>query len=220
MPEFEYGPEVCTCGAKLPPDARFCHKCGKPQREEPVLAVEEEPVQAPIEPPDLPVVAAPPKIGFHNGAAVRIALITGVCGIVFSMISGQLPGLQVLAVLSPVASGFFASILYRQRTHQPLSLRSGAHLGWLAGIFGFVITTILITLFAAMLSAPDFVAMVRQQAQERQHPEIMQAIQEFRSPSGLAQVLFGTFIVFTLLPVCGGALGAKLLGRDSGANRG
>ena len=32
-------PEFCTCGAELPPDSRFCHKCGKPQREE--IAVEE-----------------------------------------------------------------------------------------------------------------------------------------------------------------------------------
>ena len=27
-------PDFCTCGAELPPDARFCHRCGKPQREE------------------------------------------------------------------------------------------------------------------------------------------------------------------------------------------
>ena len=30
-------PEFCTCGAELPPDARFCHRCGKPQREETAL---------------------------------------------------------------------------------------------------------------------------------------------------------------------------------------
>ena len=27
--------EFCTCGAQLPPDARFCHKCGKPQYDYP-----------------------------------------------------------------------------------------------------------------------------------------------------------------------------------------
>jgi len=26
-------PDNCTCGAELPPDSLFCHKCGKPQRE-------------------------------------------------------------------------------------------------------------------------------------------------------------------------------------------
>ena len=28
-------PDRCTCGAVLPEDALFCHKCGKPQRERP-----------------------------------------------------------------------------------------------------------------------------------------------------------------------------------------
>jgi predicted amidophosphoribosyltransferase len=45
-------PEFCTCGAELPPDARFCHRCGKPQREE----IEPETV-API-PPGTPAVVA------------------------------------------------------------------------------------------------------------------------------------------------------------------
>ncbi len=26
-------PDFCTCGAQLPLDALFCHKCGKPQRD-------------------------------------------------------------------------------------------------------------------------------------------------------------------------------------------
>ena len=26
-------PDFCTCGAQLPPDSLFCHKCGKPQRD-------------------------------------------------------------------------------------------------------------------------------------------------------------------------------------------
>jgi len=35
--------EFCSCGAQLPPDALFCHKCGKPQRE---LVAPEPEVQA------------------------------------------------------------------------------------------------------------------------------------------------------------------------------
>src|SRR5258708_28410835 len=67
-------PERCTCGAILPEDARFCHKCGKPQREEPLIPQEAAEPQPPPPPPPLPTLE-PPRIGFHNAPAVRIALI-------------------------------------------------------------------------------------------------------------------------------------------------
>src|SRR6202034_1529404 len=46
-------PEFCTCGAQLPPDARFCHKCGKPQYDYPGLD-EPEPATPPVEVASLP----------------------------------------------------------------------------------------------------------------------------------------------------------------------
>ena len=65
----------CTCGAQLPPDALFCHKCGKLQRDEPLPVPEE------LAPPPFAVVAAepapPPEIGFHNSQAVRVAFLVG-----------------------------------------------------------------------------------------------------------------------------------------------
>src|SRR5688572_10120186 len=65
----------CTCGAQLPPDARFCHKCGKPQYEMTVL--EDEPAPAP---PPAPIAAEPPKptgISLRNPAAARAAMAAG-----------------------------------------------------------------------------------------------------------------------------------------------
>src|SRR5436305_1359982 len=56
--------ERCTCGAQLPPDARFCHKCGKPQYDYPGLETEAV-AQAPTPPPP-----PPPEISFRNGTAV------------------------------------------------------------------------------------------------------------------------------------------------------
>src|SRR5712671_2740184 len=98
-------PDVCTCGAKLPPDARFCHKCGKPQRDEPLLVQEQEPVQRPIEPPGLPPVSKLelPRIGFHNGLAVRIALLAGILAFFCSIITGRLPLPQEFALVWLVA---------------------------------------------------------------------------------------------------------------------
>ena len=66
-------PEFCTCGAQLPPDALFCHKCGKPQRE--LIAPEfHVPEHAEFAPPP----AAPPlspealPMNFRNPVALRI----------------------------------------------------------------------------------------------------------------------------------------------------
>src|SRR6185503_6413009 len=126
-------PDVCTCGAKLPPDARFCHKCGKPQRDEPVFVEEvEEPAPPPLTAAPVPV-PVPARIGFHNLLAVRVALMAGALGLGLFVLLGQLPGLQVIAILSPVASGVFAVHLYKRKTGQRLSMASGAHLGWISG---------------------------------------------------------------------------------------
>jgi hypothetical protein len=85
-------PDFCSCGAQLPDDARFCHKCGKPQRDEPLMVQEPEPVQRPIEPPGLPPISKLelPRIGFHNGLAVRVAMLAGILAFFCSIITGQL----------------------------------------------------------------------------------------------------------------------------------
>src|ERR1700693_4440635 len=179
-------PEVCTCGAKLPPDARFCHKCGKPQRDEPVFVEEAEP---PSPPPftELPVVA-PARIGFGNRLAVRVALLAGALGLCLFFLLGQLPGLQVLAILSPIASGAFAVHLYKRKTGQRLTMASGAHLGWISGIFGFLITTLLFTAFAVMLTNPELADAVRQQAGTAR-PEVIQALKEIQTAAGITKAL-------------------------------
>lgn len=220
--------ERCTCGAVLPPDALFCHKCGKPQRED-LIPVETEPapttaadLQASTTPPPpaLPTSAPePPPIGFHNGPAVRIALLAGVLSIVVSALTGQLPLLRVLAPVWLVATGFLAVFLYRRRTGQRLSALSGAHLGWICGIFGFVIVTIILTIFAVALSEPTFVSAMQEQLRDHGTPEsdvaqVKQVIEALRTPAGIASALLTSFVLFTLLPAFGGLLGAKLLDRD------
>ena len=70
-------PEFCSCGAQLPPDARFCHKCGKPQRAE--ILVEEEPEPTAIQEARLPPPSAPTPaaLNFRNPVAVRVGLEVG-----------------------------------------------------------------------------------------------------------------------------------------------
>ena len=90
--------DFCTCGAELPPDARFCHRCGKPQREEPIPESAEPPPAAnPSIPPAASVFlhtappagfAPPPRVTFKNPTAVRIALIMGGITSLLSTVTG------------------------------------------------------------------------------------------------------------------------------------
>jgi hypothetical protein len=200
-------PEYCTCGAQLPPDARFCHKCGKPQREED-LHMEEPPV---VEAPPPPATAIePPPISFRNATAVRVALATAVPVFLLSALAGP------LALAVPVAGGFFAVYLYRRRTGQPVTVMAGARLGWISGIVVFAILTMLLTIVVVMLSQPDLVQSMRDQMAKMSSlspEEVTRRIDLLRTPSSLAAVLLEAFISYTLLTALGGAVGAKFLNR-------
>jgi len=83
-----------------------------------------------------------------------MALLAGMLLIAVLMVTGQISMLQVLMPLWLIAGGFFAVFLYRRKTGQRLTPLSGAHLGWLAGIFGFLIMTVILTFIAVAMSEP------------------------------------------------------------------
>jgi hypothetical protein len=201
-------PEYCTCGAQLPPDARFCHKCGKPQREED-LVVEEQPVVVIAPPPVAP--PPPPPINFHNAIAVRVALLAGTLAFMISAVLGPL-GLVALAF-----AGFFAVYLYRRRTGAILSVANGARLGWLSGIFIFTIAIIVFTIQLVALSPSQMMRDLHEQMTKNysaSEAQINQVITFLASPSGIGMIVLFSFLMITLLPALGGAVGAKLLNRQ------
>ena len=208
MCQTEIVPEFCTCGAQLPPDARFCHKCGKPQYDYP--AVQEEPAE-PVEVQPAPPPKPPIEIGFHNGLAVRVGIIAALSAFVMFLVPLPSPVLRLFAFL---IAGFLAVFLYRRWTGQILTIRSGARMGWMTGIFSFVLVGILFTVAIVEISNQEGLAkyLSRQLPPNDARTETM--TQMFQDPATLAAVVFfsliALFVIVTALPMIGGALGAKL----------
>jgi len=216
--QTEIVPEFCTCGAQLPPDARFCHKCGKPQYDYPGIEEPEAP-PPPVEAPSLQPVASVQvtgEIGFHNRMAVVIGFIAAMCAVMISVLPMAWP-----LVRWPVAfllAGFLAVYLYSRLSGQTLSIRSGARMGWITGIFSFTLVSILFTfIIVAISSQGDFAKQLVSQlpANDARADMIQQVLSSPALILGvvlLYLILF--FIVFTALPIIGGALGAKVLEKE------
>lgn len=207
-------PGFCTCGARLPEDARFCHKCGKPQFEE--IVEEQEPLPVvvaavPVQPPALPL-----DINFSNRSAVRAGFLAALIAVLLFIFPLPFPFLRLTGAF--LAAGFFAVFLYTRRTGQKLSLRSGARIGWITGIFSF--TMVMVQMTAGVLATESeggIAAAVKQQlpVNDARSEQLIRSLQE---PSALAFLmlmgLFVLFVLLTVLPTLGGLLGAKVFARE------
>ena len=205
-------PDRCTCGAELPPDARFCHRCGKPQFDYPEIEPTAEPSVQP--PSGAAAPPAPSEIGFHNGTAVRIGFFVAL----LAMLAFLLPGPLLFPILR-LFVGFFlagavATIWYGRRTGQRLTLRSGARMGWITGIFSFAMFVAVFTAAVVAISNQGGLVNFYRKQVAVQDPNVEQVLRTLNDPAGSA-MLIGVFLVMffvllTTLPMLGGALGAKL----------
>lgn len=203
-------PDTCTCGAQLPPDALFCHKCGKPQRE--VKVEEPAEISAPaanalsenveaVSGTRRPMRYSMP-VGFRNPVALRIALFVGVAG---GLINDLVP------LVAWLAAGFFAVFFYRRKTHDRMNVAAGLKMGWLTGVIMFTMWGIA---FAAMgLSgtlASQFEQRMRQMPFYGNDPAYIQMARSMTSGPGLLLPLAFGFVIIICLSMAGGAIGAKL----------
>jgi hypothetical protein len=209
-------PEYCTCGAELPPDARFCHKCGKPQREEPDFREAEEPQVALPPPPSPPPPPAAIEIGFHNSLAVRL-------GFLCALLANLLIVTPYLYIGSPVwlaVGGFLCVRWYMRRSGHALTVRGGARIGWITGIFSFTISSVLWTLaFITAVQSGMLEKIWRDQVASMPGFQVdpNEVTEMMRNPTALAfsllMFLFVWFVLATACSVAGGALGAKVRNR-------
>jgi hypothetical protein len=203
-------PEFCTCGAQLPPNALFCHKCGKPQREASIIVESEQPVELPRQP--LVEAVSPVPLNFRNPIALRVGLLAAVLLCVFMMI----PGINYAAVVWWLGAGYFSVWIYRRRTGQRLNVRGGARMGWITGILSCALLTLLFTFFMLAVRQMGGIAAIKDSLKDLafQQSNVDEALKMLQDPSRMLRSLIATFVMLTLTCTAGGALGAKILGKD------
>ena len=195
--------DFCTCGAQLPPDALFCHKCGKPQRD----IVEPEPIEPVVEVPAPVAVAvalAAPAPSFGNPVAIRIALAAAAVATLMSF----------LPYLNWLAAGFFAVFFYRRRTGALLNMESGVRMGWITGVMMFGMMALLLTISLLFFQAAGGIAAVQAEFKNAVDPRVLEALKSLQSGTEIFRLLVQLFVFTTLLSMAGGALGAKMVGRS------
>ena len=119
-----------------------------------------------------------------------------------------------------VAGGFFSVYLYNRRSGHALTIRGGARMGWITGLFCFVIVTVFFTIGILGVAANQgLAAFFQEMVSQRGTPEISEQFNQLlQTPGGLASLVGGILVMFflmlTILPAVGGALGAKVLEKE------
>lgn len=199
-------PEYCTCGTKLVEGARFCHKCGRPTSGEPELQVEMP--RMVFAPPPLPMADA--RVSFANPVVLRIAFAAAA----LSILLDSIPLVNFLCIVWAMGAGFMAVWMFSKRTGLPVSVTSGAKMGWITGVFSFVISTILVTT-TLVLNGQKLADEFRRQftATWSNDPNYQQLLSTFENPTTFATLIILVLVLFFLLlslaSVAGGALGAR-----------
>ena len=204
-------PDFCTCGAQLPPDALFCHKCGKPQRDIVPEAAEVRVPEASALPLEVPAQLAPPAqpapLSFRNGVALRTAFTVAIMAALLSWI----PFLNVVLWL---AAGYFAVFFYRRRTGYLLNVRAGVRIGWITGVLVYAIVAVFFGGFLVLFNTAGGSEMFQAQFRNSADPRMLEAMKMLQNGPDVALLLMQLFVFITCLSMAGGALGAKLTGRE------
>ncbi len=224
------------CQAEIPEGTAFCPHCGAPQIR--VILPESEPQWTPGPTPDIsaqapPQPTPPPSSAWSQGSpypplpgAIRWDLAWKgalLCGVGAALLTA-IPIVSVGCCLWMLGAGALSVSLYQKRMPEALITPGmGMKLGALAGLFGFMVNSVVSTVsFLTLRSRGDFRHAMEQQMQKQMaaNPdpkvqEMMQRMVEWMStPQGAATliVLFLLIMgaIFVLFTAAGGALGASM----------
>ncbi|HXR76598.1 MAG TPA: hypothetical protein VN737_11535 [Bryobacteraceae bacterium] len=205
----------CTCGATLPEDARFCHRCGKPQFEEDLARFHEEPVA--VEPPPIP--QPPPavqaRIDFGNRRAVMVSIVIAMLTLLlFTMCAVTIPfaaGILLLPLFC--LAGFGAAYFYIRQTGEKISPQGGARLGFMTALWAFLVVVLLSVLLAVLVSNPGLRGELLSIASANSNPATQELAKLLNDPRKFILLLMGQLLVyfclFTFPSMLGGMLGVR-----------
>jgi hypothetical protein len=163
-------------------------------------------VQAPLLPPTIaPTVTG---ISFKNTRAVLISLVVALGALIGLMAISLL--IAPLAPLVLCAAGFVAVRMYRRQSGETLTTAAGARLGWMTGLWLFLIVAILCTLVALMVANPDAWQQLKAGWSKLPQASKLLSLSQHDFEMQLLVSLPFSFLFLTLLPGLGGMLGARM----------
>jgi len=217
----------CTCGATLVDDARFCHRCGRPVREDDPLLLPPEPDEETIaeesasdsgaQDESIQAAVPPADVSFRSPLAVRTGFLAASLVQLAIMLIAMVHMVQLLPIVL-AAGGAYAVVLFCRRSGRILSVTEGARMGWIAGVFGFVISTVLFTA-GLVASGRGFVSLIQEnlKAAQLDSEATTRALELIGTPQILAVfivlMLLFNFLLVAVVSSLGGALGARLTRR-------
>lgn len=151
-------------------------------------------------PPPPSIDARPSTVSVKNMRAVAVTVIMAASAFVISGAAVVVSPFLFPFVL--LGAGFFSALIYGSRAAAPISAASGAFLGWLTGLWLFLV-------FAISLLSPAGAEAMRQIQNTPQFAQLhMRSPQELLLFSG-----FACFCIVTFLPGLGGMIGASFSSR-------
>jgi hypothetical protein len=209
------------CGQTVEQGIPFCSHCGAPQIRVAIPESPQEPAAATKTEIDGQLVETVQGPGIPG--PLHWARVLQPCALA-ALLADLAMFLGLAFPAAVLGAGFLAVALYRRRTPGTVRAGMGAKLGAISGILCFGLSAIFVALAATV---PDFRVKIRGQilegakkwaAARPADPQVQAALEQLKTPEGLATMLIIGSVLFLVLFVAvaslGGALGGAILSRQ------